>query len=642
MVNINTFMSAMGKTHLFTEFTMLKDAIQAIDKIEGDKMAVHDLPSFMRDMGLHLSDQEFQQALKQVSVDGNGKIVVKDFIKVLTNTSHFSELSVLKDTIKAVSNIQGNQVNLQDLKATLTNMGIHLYPHEYEELIQTIPTDKKGKIDIEQVTKKISKMQRFSEMQVLNNAIKAFSQFKDKKLKVLDMEACLNNIGIHLTKSELMEATKSLPVSSDGTVDPKELISAMKETRRFKNYSAVLDAILALKLIEEHKMVRSRSSKGNLNSFSLHMANQVIAQVLNSICMTETGQTKFNEFLRALTRSEQFRTSAALTDVFDILAKLENGKIGVEELQVLMKSFNFNLPSDEISDVLAFCIIDDDNTVNLKDFIRGLTHTSTFITNPEMQLTCMALNKLKGDHFDLHALNSTLNTMDLPAASELLQEVMKTAQVDSSGKVNFREFMRILTLVPELPEGIVLKDTFDAMSNIKDRHIHVDDLPGTLASVGIKLTPEELQVLQGSVTVAGDGTVDFKDVIISITGSQSFAEFNALHSAFSTINKICKENIKKEDLPGILEDLGIRLSPDELQTALASTSIDGEAFIFKPPFLSKMMNVFKSASHHSFLCLPSCPICCLPSLFHPLSSEYLPSGIPEKLNPRKGCAMQQE
>ncbi|XP_044303116.1 EF-hand calcium-binding domain-containing protein 13 isoform X3 [Varanus komodoensis] len=573
MVNINTFMSAMGKTHLFTEFTMLKDAIQAIDKIEGDKMAVHDLPSFMRDMGLHLSDQEFQQALKQVSVDGNGKIVVKDFIKVLTNTSHFSELSVLKDTIKAVSNIQGNQVNLQDLKATLTNMGIHLYPHEYEELIQTIPTDKKGKIDIEQVTKKISKMQRFSEMQVLNNAIKAFSQFKDKKLKVLDMEACLNNIGIHLTKSELMEATKSLPVSSDGTVDPKELISAMKETRRFKNYSAVLDAILALKLIEEHKMVRSRSSKGNLNSFSLHMANQVIAQVLNSICMTETGQTKFNEFLRALTRSEQFRTSAALTDVFDILAKLENGKIGVEELQVLMKSFNFNLPSDEISDVLAFCIIDDDNTVNLKDFIRGLTHTSTFITNPEMQLTCMALNKLKGDHFDLHALNSTLNTMDLPAASELLQEVMKTAQVDSSGKVNFREFMRILTLVPELPEGIVLKDTFDAMSNIKDRHIHVDDLPGTLASVGIKLTPEELQVLQGSVTVA------------------------ALHSAFSTINKICKENIKKEDLPGILEDLGIRLSPDELQTALASTSIDESGKLDGMEFLK----ILSHAPHFSEL-----------------------------------------
>ena len=49
---------------------MLKGTIQAIDKIEGDKTVVHDLPSFMRSMSVHLTDQEFQQALKQIPVDG--------------------------------------------------------------------------------------------------------------------------------------------------------------------------------------------------------------------------------------------------------------------------------------------------------------------------------------------------------------------------------------------------------------------------------------------------------------------------------------------------------------------------------------------------------------------------------------------
>lgn len=51
-------------------FTVLKDTIQAIDKIEGDKVVLHELPSFMKSMGIYLSEKDFQEALNQVSVDG--------------------------------------------------------------------------------------------------------------------------------------------------------------------------------------------------------------------------------------------------------------------------------------------------------------------------------------------------------------------------------------------------------------------------------------------------------------------------------------------------------------------------------------------------------------------------------------------
>nr|XP_020653629.1 uncharacterized protein LOC110081351 isoform X3 [Pogona vitticeps] len=570
-VNLNSFIFTLEKTQ-FSGSTMLKGTIQAIDKIEGDKMVVHDLPSFMRSMGVHLTDQEFQQALKQIPVDGSGKVFVRDFIKILTNTPHFSELSVLKDTIKAASNIQGNKVPLQDLKSTLKHMGIHLYPQEYEELIQNTPNDGEGNIDIDQVIGKISKTQRFSEIQVLNNAIKTFSQFKDEKVAVSDMQTCLKNIGVHLTESELEEATTSLKGSSDGTVNVKELISAVKGIRRFQNYSVVLEVILALKFLKKYTKMDSTWVRRSLNTFGFKLANEVISQVLKSAHMTEAGWAKFNNFLRILTRNQQFKTSAVLADGFDVLAKLNNGRIGVDELQAVMKSFNIYLPSSDLSEALAYCNIDENKTVNLNDFLRSVTHTGAFITNPGLQLTCMALSKLKDGHFDLHALESTLNTMDLPNAKELLQDIMKMAQVDNGGNVNFEEFMRIFIVVPEFPEAVVLKDIFDAMSNIKDHQIHVDELPQTLANVGLNLTPDELQSLSKSVTIAGDGTVGFEDVIMNMTGAQSFAEFTTLRNTFSVINKAFTEKIKKEDLPGVLEGLGFQLPPDELQAVLASAS----------------------------------------------------------------------
>lgn len=56
---------------------------------------------------------------------------------------------------------------------------------------------------------------------------------------------------------------------------------------------------------------------------------------------------------------------------------------------------------------------------------------------------------------------------------------------------------------------LVLTDTFTAMSNLKDRRVHVKELDQTMISVGIHLLPDELQQLQNSVTIAGEITSSY-------------------------------------------------------------------------------------------------------------------------------------
>lgn len=47
-------------------------------------------------------------------------------------------------------------------------------------------------------------------------------------------------------------------------------------------------------------------------------------------------------------------------------------------------------------------------------------------------------------------------------------------------------------------------DTLDAMHNIIDHEVNVNDLAKTLTTMGIKLTPDEMQSLCNSVTVTGE------------------------------------------------------------------------------------------------------------------------------------------
>ncbi|XP_026538577.1 EF-hand calcium-binding domain-containing protein 13 [Notechis scutatus] len=597
-VNFNSFISLMEKMYFLSEFAILKRTIQALDKIEEDKMVLHDLPFFIRNMGIQLHENELEEALKQVAIDGKGKIIVKDFIEILTRNPQFKELSVLKDTIQAINNIKENKVSLKDLKTTLQNMGIYLYPQEFEDLIQMIAADREGKVDIGQVIKKVFKLKRFSDIEVLNYVIEIIDQFKETKLNVSEVENSFSNIGIHLNKSELMQVTEILSDAAGETVDVKELISAMNETRRFKNYTAVLDCVLALRLIKEHQAARLKLETETLRTIDLPMANQVIGQALRSANITETGQAKFNNFLRILMRNPQLKTSAALEVGFDILAKMKNERIEFTELQMLMQSFNINLPTEDMSEALAFCNVDDNNTLNLKEFIRNVIYTDTFVTRPELQLICLALSKFEDDHFDLQTLQSSLDTMELFRANELLKEVMNIAKVDSYGKVNLEELIRVLTVIPEIPEATVLMDTLDAMHNTIDQEININDLAKTLTTMGINLTPDEMQSLCNSVATTGeistyfnfsipayDGALNFNDIMKEIIGTESFVEIHALQNTFHTIHKIVKEDITKEDFLDALEYLGSHLTPDDLQEVLAFASSDESGKVHGMEFL---------------------------------------------------------
>ncbi|KAH0626928.1 hypothetical protein JD844_002231 [Phrynosoma platyrhinos] len=561
MVNFNGFMVALGKTRLFTELAMLKNTIQAIEKIEGDKMIVHDLPFFVKNLGIRLSDQEFDQALKQVPVDGSGKVVVKDFIKVLTNIPYFSELSVLKHAIKAINNIQGNKVPLQDLKSTLKNMGICLYPKEYEELIQTTPIDKEGNVDIEQIKKKISKTERFKEMEALNNTIKAFSQFSDGKVKASDIEACLNNIGIHLTKSELAHATRSIEVSS------------------------VFEAILALKFIKEYKNMESKRVRRKMNTFGLQIANEVITQVLTSAQMTETGQARFNDFLRTLTRSQQFQTSAALADGFNILAKLKNGRIGVEDLQVLMKSFNMNLPSKDLSEALAFCSIDGNKTVNLKDFLRGVAHTSTFITSPVLKETFNAMSNIKDNQIHVDDLPKTLAGMGINLTPEELQQLKNSVTVSGDGTVNFKDIMMNITGTQSFAEFHALQKSFNVINATCKEKIKKEDLPAVLEGLGIQLSPDELQAALALVSIDESGKLDGTEVLKILSNAPQFSKLRALQNAMKIVENIKIEKMSVNELEKTLENMGVCLPKTVFNEVIKAVKIDANGKIDFKDFL---------------------------------------------------------
>ncbi|XP_019404068.1 PREDICTED: calmodulin-2/4-like [Crocodylus porosus] len=115
-----------------------KELKDATSKIGSDKVAVGDLLTCMNNMGIQLSDEEFQEALKIVFVDGDGKVDFKEFLKGLTGTQQSSENIEMEEAMKVIRSIKEDGVDIQQLESIMSSRGIQLAPEEIQNALKHI------------------------------------------------------------------------------------------------------------------------------------------------------------------------------------------------------------------------------------------------------------------------------------------------------------------------------------------------------------------------------------------------------------------------------------------------------------------------------------------------------------------------
>ncbi|KAL7977056.1 hypothetical protein Chor_009005 [Crotalus horridus] len=113
----------------------MEKAVKTLKSIKQDKIECEDLDSIMHALGLQLSQDEMQKALKYVTTNADGTLSMKDFMFALTNNRRFSEAD-------------RNRVPVKNLNSILENMGINLTEKEIKKALEQVTVDGKNYTDI--------------------------------------------------------------------------------------------------------------------------------------------------------------------------------------------------------------------------------------------------------------------------------------------------------------------------------------------------------------------------------------------------------------------------------------------------------------------------------------------------------------
>ncbi|XP_037665419.1 uncharacterized protein LOC119513995 isoform X1 [Choloepus didactylus] len=171
---------------------ILLDALKAFT---GPKVDVRCLQDILNHMGIELTDKEQMKLLKTLPIDAAGKIYKNRLL----------------DDVKS---LKKGKVKRSKMNIALENLGIKLTEKEIKSLVENLPDNANGKI----------------ELKTLMDTVTAVTGEVD----VNDEENILGKIGIDLTDKDCLELEKNLPVDADGKVYQNRLKDDVKSLKRKK------------------------------------------------------------------------------------------------------------------------------------------------------------------------------------------------------------------------------------------------------------------------------------------------------------------------------------------------------------------------------------------------------------------------
>lgn len=610
----------------------IREMFNAIDTDHNGYIDLDELKATFTKLGVPLTDKDVKDMMKEAGVEGS-RIFYEDFVQIMmgeigraqkefTGTEGASMVVVkqsngsdllkacppapvatsaataaatrsepgLIDSELAELHIEFAQcdkdadglITSAELTQVMTSLRLNVKPDEIRKIIQKTDLDYNGRIDFQEFCR------------VMKQYKKNVNSFHNPKTQ---------------EEEETRQAFKVFDKNRDGYIDEQELHQTMKE----------LGVLLSMDDIKA--MMKKAGCQITGRIYYEEFVKLMIEEVHTSQSQGKSGDIS-TELLQELKVA------------FSMVDKDGDGKITQRELMAVLSRLGFKSDDATVKKLISKYDTDGNGTLEFDEFHdmmkskseEGETRwerTKKTQTPPDTWKAFKVFDRNSDGYISKTELYQTMKELGVKLSMEDLDEMMKEADINQDGRIDYAEFSKLMTGAFEsfakqaaqlheqksIYEAVIqkkltdadLKAAFDSVDQEKTGVINASQLENIIRSFGLSISSAQAEVMAKKYG-SGNGTVGFSEFLMMVSRSQSRQESRLstsstsrakteqedMRAAFKVFDIDGNGFIDAQELRQTMHDLGEELSERDISAMIRSADKNGDGKIDYEEFILMM------------------------------------------------------
>ncbi|XP_040100297.1 EF-hand calcium-binding domain-containing protein 13 [Oryx dammah] len=274
-------------------------------KKSSEKVEIHDSKSKPQDLK-HVSGLKKSLDKSDIfSIPKLQKPAVRRSSSLLKQVSSKEKTAInaLGNVCETIKKLQENYIDAEELQSILPSIGITLSDKEFKKIVTDTARNENGMVKLDDFVSAVSKEQNLPGYDVLTDVIKAIDKIKDENIDYGDLNTCLQNLGVYLSKPEFQKITELTEVEGD-KVQIEEFAKVVKEMHDTCKLEESQETILAVDLPEDDR-IPGKNLEGFLD-FGIKSPKEEVEKILQSDFVSEDNMVNVKDYMKTLSDTQKF------------------------------------------------------------------------------------------------------------------------------------------------------------------------------------------------------------------------------------------------------------------------------------------------------------------------------------------------